>query len=201
MAGSKVRTNLLTVEDPDFIKNLRASNARKFSELKKKRSEMSPPVFEGANSPLAIYESTESPKMKREIELRKNYRSPPGGRRGGETVIYKTPQRSSTVYKTPSGQESAFHQVTRGRETVVYKTPRSGGETVIYKTPEAPVRKTGEKSVVPRPKLRPPPPKKKAAPVKAATTRERFNKAFSSAKKSGKRTFVFEGRRFTTKTR
>ena len=193
-SGPKTRARVLTVEHPGFVKSLRAVNARKFSDMKRKRDEMPPPQFEGANSPLAVFKTTESPKMKSEKELRKNYRSPPGfslpapkprpkpavvsGK--NETVVYKTPrsENETVVYKTPRSEN----------ETVVPKMPRGGGETVVYKTP-----KKREKAVIPKPNLRP-----SAPPVKKAK-RQRFDEAFASARKSKKKVFVFEGKKFSTK--
>lgn len=169
-SGPKTRARVLTVEHPGFVKSLRAVNARKFSDMKRKRDEMPPPQFEGANSPLAVFETTESPKMKSEKELRKDYRSPPG-------------------FSRPSPKPRPKPAVVSGKnETVVPKMPRGGGETIVYKTPEK-----REKAVIPKPKLRP-----SAPPVKKAK-KQSFDEAFASARKSKKKVFVFEGKKFSTK--
>jgi len=169
-SGPKTRARVLTVEHPGFVKSLGAVNARKFSDMKRKRDEMPPPQFEGANSPLAVFETTESPKMKSEKELRKDYRSPPG-------------------FSRPSPKPRPKPAVVSGKnETVVPKMPRGGGETVVYKTPEK-----REKAVIPKPKLRP-----SAPPVKKAK-KQSFDEAFASARKSKKKVFVFEGKKFNTK--
>lgn len=169
-SGPKTRARVLTVEHPGFVKSLRAVNTRKFSDMKRKRDEMPPPQFEGANSPLAVFETTESPKMKSEKELRKDYRSPPG-------------------FSRPSPKPRPKPAVVSGKnETVVPKMPRGGGETVVYKTPEK-----REKAVIPKPKLRP-----SAPPVKKAK-KQSFDEAFASARKRKKKVFVFEGKKFSTK--
>jgi len=181
-SGPKTRARVLTVEHPGFVKSLRAVNARKFSDMKRKRDEMPPPQFEGANSPLAVFETTESPKMKSEKELRKDYRSPPGFSRPSPKPRPKpavvSGKNETVVYKTPRSKN----------ETVVPKMPRGGGETVVYKTPEK-----REKAVIPKPKLRP-----SAPPVKKAK-KQSFDEAFASARKSKKKVFVFEGKKFSTK--
>jgi hypothetical protein len=169
-SGPKTRARVLTVEHPGFVKSLRAVNARKFSDMKRKRDEMPPPQFEGANSPLAVFETTESPKMKSEKELRKDYRSPPG-------------------FSRPSPKPRPKPAVVSGKnETVVPKMPRGGGETVVYKTPEK-----REKAVIPKPKLRP------SAPPAKKAKKQSFDEAFASARKSKKKVFVFEGKKFSTK--
>lgn len=165
-SGPKTRARVLTVEHPGFIKSLRAVNTRKFSESKRKSDEMPPPQFEGANSPLALYESTEVPKMSREREFRKDYRSPPG--------VAPRP-----ILQRSRPKEEVRRQV---REVVAVKTPA--------------IQRVEDKKIAPpKPKLRP------VAPAPKKTKRQRFNEAFASARKQGKREFVFEGKKFNTKTK
>ena len=161
-SGPKTRTRVLTVENPGFLKSLRAVNSRKFSELKRKRDEMPPPEFEGANSPLAIYDSTEVPKTSRERKLRKEYRSPPGA-------------APRPVLARP--RQEVRREV---REAVAIKTPS------VQKVEE-------KKAPPPKPKLRP------AAPPAKKSKKQRFDQAFASARRQGKREFMFEGKRYNTK--
>ena len=205
-SGPKTRARVLTIQHPGFSDTLEAVVKRSFSEARKRKNKLEPSIFEGANSPLAVFESTEAPKMRREIELRKSYRSPPGSFRPALRPPQKGPAMPQRNFaeKTAGRNETVVYKTPRtGGETVVYKTPRGGGETIVYKTPEA-KKADMPGAVTPKP-VAPKPmvisPKSRPAAVKNRPKRQRFNDAFATAKKQGKRNFVFEGKRYTTKTK
>lgn len=213
-SGPKTRARVLTIQHPGFSDTLEAVVKRSFSEARKRKNKPEPSIFEGANSPLAGVESYDPRKVnfrdiKKERELRKPYRSPPAGypesvkdrlaaadnsgvpseyplpgagpyARRESKVMVPVPVRAPVPKARPAGLGAR-----KANETVVFKTPRGSGESVVYKTP---AKSSGSKSV-------------SSAPKKTAPKRQRFNDAFASAKKQGKRTFVFEGRRFSTKTK
>lgn len=183
-SGPKTRARVLSIAHPGYMESRRAVNERKWAESQRKRDEMPPPQFEGANSPLAMYESTDSDAVKRERQLREGYRSPPGVSR---PIVRPSPRPADLK--------------TFKRETVVYKTPRGGGETVIRKNPDVAAPKPAEK-MVPKPKLRPSAPKPAAKKqVKPPVKKQTFDSAFAAARKKGLKEFVHNGKRYTTKVK
>lgn len=222
-SGPKSRIPLLSPKNPEMLERRKMLNREKVKRLDREK------LFEGANSPLAEVESYDPRKttfrdIKRERELRQQYRSPPAGYPesvkerlsaadvSGISSDFPLPgagpyaRRESKVMVSvptpvPRPKARPTDLVTRrANETVVTKTPRKGGETVIYKTPRgggsSTVYKTEAAPKTPAKKTKP---VTKSAPKRPAAKRQTFNEAFAAARRKGQKAFSYGGRQYSTK--